>query len=132
MKKVRSRALTFNGGDASRRLIPHQKRLVFTAKSIRVMDSYRWPGNVRELENRIQRAAIMADNGRITPEDLEISNSADYKGHGLGKARQELERRMIEAALARSKGNLTQAAAELEISRPTLYELIDRLAIPRQ
>jgi two-component system NtrC family response regulator len=114
-----------------RQVIP-QKRLVLTAKSIKVMDSYRWPGNVRELENRIQRAAIMAENGRITPEDLEISSSAESKGHGLGKARQELERRMIEAALARNKGNLTQTAAELEISRPTLYELIDRLAIPRQ
>jgi len=111
---------------------PQQKRFVFTAKSIKAMNSYKWPGNVRELENRIQRAAIMAENGRITPEDLEISRSAESKGHGLGKARQELERRMIEAALARNKGNLTQAAAELEISRPTLYELIDRLAIPRQ
>jgi len=115
-----------------RQAAPQQKHLTFTAKSIKAMNSYRWPGNVRELENRIQRAAIMAEKGRITPEDLEISFAAGYQGHGLGKARQELERRMIAAALARNKGNLTQAAAELEISRPTLYELIDRLAIPRQ
>ncbi len=115
-----------------RQTSPKQKPHVLTPKSLKVMDSYRWPGNVRELENRIQRAAIMAENGRITPEDLEISRSAEHNGHGLGKARQELERRMIEAALTRNKGNLTQAAAELEISRPTLYELIDRLAIPRQ
>src|SRR5205085_922624 len=71
---------------------PRQK-LNFTAKSIKIMDSHRWPGNVRELENRIQRAAIMAENGRITPEDLEICRNPDQKGQGLGKARQELERR---------------------------------------
>jgi two-component system NtrC family response regulator len=115
-----------------RHAAPQQKHLVFTPKSVKVMDSYRWPGNVRELENRIQRAAIMAENGRITPEDLEISRNGESNGQGLGRARQELERRMIAAALARNKGNLTQTAAELEISRPTLYELIDRLAIPRQ
>src|ERR1051326_6037303 len=110
--------------------VPHQKSLLLTAKAIKAMDSYRWPGNVRELENRIQRAAIMAENGRITAEDLEISRG-EHKGQGLEKARRELERRMIEASLARNKGNLTQVAIELEISRPTLYELIARLAIPR-
>ena len=114
-----------------KQVVPRQKPLVFTARSIKAMDSYRWPGNVRELENRIQRAAIMAENGKIAPEDLEIFQGTQDKGHGLGKARQELERRMVQAALARNKGNVTQAAAELEISRPTLYELIERLAIPR-
>jgi two-component system NtrC family response regulator len=39
---------------------------------------------------------------------------------------------MVEAALARNKGNLTRAAADLEISRPSLYELIDKLGIPRR
>jgi two-component system NtrC family response regulator len=74
----------------------------------------------------------MAENGRITPKDLGISQYSDYEGQGLEKARQAVEKQMVEAALARSKGNLTRAAAELEISRPSLYELIDKLGIPRR
>jgi two-component system NtrC family response regulator len=109
-----------------------QKMLVFTPKAIQAMESHRWPGNVRELENRIQRAAIMAENGRITPKDLEIRQYSDHGGQGLGKAREAMERQMIQAALARNKGNLTRAAAELEISRPSLYELIEKLGISRR
>jgi len=115
-----------------RQSVAQQKTLVFTPKTVQAIESYRWPGNVRELENRIQRAAIMAENGKITPRDMELSELVPYEGQGLEKARQDVERRMIEAALARNKGNLTRAAAELEISRPSLYELIDKLGIARR
>jgi two-component system NtrC family response regulator len=50
----------------------------------------------------------------------------------LETAREAVERQMVEAALARNKGNLTRAAAELEISRPSLYDLIDKLGIARR
>jgi two-component system NtrC family response regulator len=111
----------------------HQKSLVFTPKALQVVESHGWPGNVRELENRIQRAAIMAENGRITHQDLGLSSaSTEYMGQSLGKAREAVERQMIEAALARNKGNLSRAAIELEISRPSLYELIQKLGITRR
>jgi len=116
-----------------RQSVKQQKNLVFTPKCLQVMESHGWPGNVRELENRIQRAAIMAENGRITPQDLGLSSSsAEYIGQSLGKAREAVERQMIEAALARNKGNLSRAAVELEISRPSLYELIEKLGITRR
>jgi two-component system NtrC family response regulator len=109
-----------------------QQKLILTPQAIQAVESYKWPGNVRELENRVRRAAIMAENGRITPADLELPEVGDFGGHGLGRARQELERKMIEAALARNNGNLTRAAQDLEISRPSLYELIDKLGIERR
>jgi two-component system, NtrC family, response regulator len=115
-----------------RQAAAQKKNLIFTPKAVKVMETHSWPGNVRELENRIQRAAIMAENGRITPKDLGISQYSDFEGQGLGRARQAIEKQMIEAALVRNKGNLTRAAAELEISRPSLYELIDKLGIPRR
>jgi two-component system NtrC family response regulator len=110
----------------------HDKPLIFTPKAIRAMETHGWAGNVRELENRIQRAAIMAEGGKITPKDLGISQYSQFEGQGLEQARQAVERQMVEAALTRNKGNLTRAAAELEISRPSLYELIDKLGIPRR
>ena len=116
-----------------RQSVKQQKNLVFTPKAIQVMESHGWPGNVRELENRIQRAAIMAENGRITPQDLGLNSaSTEFMGQSLGKARESVERQMIEAALARNKGNLSRAAVELEISRPSLYELIQKLGITRR
>jgi two-component system NtrC family response regulator len=110
-----------------------QKKLVLTAKSIKVIESHGWPGNVRELENRIQRAAIMAENGRVTPEDLGLTSVyTEFGGQGLFDAREALDRQMIEAALAKTRGNLTRAAVELAISRPTLYELMEKLGMSRK
>src|SRR6185436_15541827 len=87
-----------------RQSVVQGKALIFTPKALKAMDAHGWPGNVRELENRIQRASIMAESGRITPKDLGISQYSEYEGQGLGKARQAVERQMIEAALARNKG----------------------------
>jgi two-component system NtrC family response regulator len=109
------------------------KSLSFTPQSIHVLEAHGWPGNVRELENRIQRAAIMAENGRITPKDLGLSStSTKYIGQSLSQAREAVERQMIEAALALNKGNISRTARKLEISRPSLYELIQKLGISRR
>jgi len=96
------------------------KKLIFTPKAVAALEAHSWSGNIRELENRIQRAAIMAENGRITPKDLAISQYAGYEGQGLNKARQAVEREMVEAALARNKGNLTRAAADWKSADPPL------------
>ena len=109
-----------------------QKKLVLTSKSIKVIESHSWPGNVRELENRIQRAAIMAENGKVTPEDLGLTSVYTEYGQGLFDAREALDRQMIEAALLKTRGNLTRAAMELAISRPTLYELMEKLGMSRK
>ncbi|MBM4351784.1 MAG: PEP-CTERM-box response regulator transcription factor, partial [Deltaproteobacteria bacterium] len=99
----------------------------FTPHAIRAIETYGWPGNIRELENRIKRAVIMAENSKITPQDLELDSIyTKYQGKGLKEAREELEKEFIQKALAENKGNITQAAGELGISRPTLYELMEK------
>jgi two-component system NtrC family response regulator len=116
-----------------RQAAAQQKKLIFTPKAMKALDTHGWPGNVRELENRIQRAAIMAENGRVTPEDLALTTPyTAFEGQTLSKAREALERQLIEAALTKTKGNLTRAAAELAISRPTLYELMEKLRMARK
>jgi two-component system NtrC family response regulator len=50
----------------------------------------------------------------------------------LRQARERVEREMIEQALKRNYGKITSAAAELGISRPTLYELMEKLGIPKE
>ncbi|HYK87919.1 MAG TPA: PEP-CTERM-box response regulator transcription factor [Acidobacteriota bacterium] len=115
------------------RLTSEQKRpFGFDRRAIAAMEMHRWAGNVREMENKLRRAVIMADGNQITAADLELEGErAPCEGMGLTTAREAVERDLIERALARNKGNLTRCAQELKISRPTLYELIERLGIVR-
>jgi two-component system NtrC family response regulator len=102
----------------------------FTQQAIRALESHAWPGNIRELENRIKRAVIMAEGSKITPKDLElVSPFEKYEGKGLKEAREALERDLIERSLSKHKGSITQAATELGISRPNLYDLMEKLGI---
>jgi two-component system NtrC family response regulator len=105
----------------------------FTNQAIRAVESYSWPGNVRELENRIKRAVIMAEGGKITPSDLELgAHHARDEYMNLKEAREALEKEMILKALAKNKDNVTRAAEALGISRPTLYELMEKLGVERK
>jgi two-component system NtrC family response regulator len=120
--------------------------LAFTPQAIQAILHHPWSGNVRELQNRIQRAVIMADGRRITEDDLEIdasatggtngeSHSAGTNGsgaQGLKEAREQLEREMIAEAMERNEGNISAAAKELGISRPTFYELMSKLGLSKE
>lgn len=102
-------------------------------RALAALESYHWPGNVRELENRIRRAVIMTEGKQITDQDLDlVSVNGSGAGKGLKEAREALERDMIQQAMARHKGNMTKVAEELKISRPTLYDLAEKLGISEQ
>ena len=105
----------------------------FTKQAIRAIENYSWPGNVRELENRIKRAVIMSEGSKITPADLELGflHSKD-EDLNLKEARETIEKEMILKALARNKDNISRAAENLGISRPTLYELMEKLEIQKK
>ena len=79
------------------------------------------------------RERIISQVGeRISPADLELGGEfSQYDGRGLKEARSEVKREMVLKALERQKGNLTWVASELGISRPTLYELMDKHSIKR-
>ncbi len=111
-----------------------RKRLTgFTKQAQIALKTYSWPGNIRELENRIRRAVIMAERPTLSPADLELSSRyAEPKSHKLLEAREFLEKEMIIQALRRHKGNLTRVSAELSISRPTLYERMQKLGMQRK
>jgi two-component system NtrC family response regulator len=89
-----------------------------------------WPGNVRELEHRVKRGVIMADGNLVTAQDLELEPQIDASpARSLRDVRDEAERRHVQAVLHRCGGNVSQAAAELAVSRPTLHELIRKYAL---
>jgi two-component system NtrC family response regulator len=104
----------------------------FSARALQSMESNSWPGNVREMENRVKRAVIMAEGKLVSPVDLELDSPSMVKdGTTLKEAREALERDMVKRALARSKGNISRAAGILDVSRPTFYELMEKLGIKK-
>jgi two-component system NtrC family response regulator len=106
--------------------------VTFSASAIRAIDAHAWPGNVRELENRVKRAVIMAEGKRINAADLELeSPTAAPLSLNLKEARESAERDVVERALRKHAGKIAPASTELGISRPTLYELMEKLGIAR-
>ena len=114
--------------------IEHAKPgLTFAPDALRALSLHRWPGNVRELQNRVRRAVIMADGKRVTARDLELTDALSaLPPQTLKEARESVEREMVQDALRRHRGKITAAALELGISRPTLYELMEKLGIGRE
>jgi two-component system NtrC family response regulator len=107
--------------------------LTFEAEAVKAMNRYAWPGNVRELENCVRRAAIMAEGKRVTAKDLNLDNTvAGANVTTLKEAREAVERQLLQAALKKYGGKIAPAAAELGLSRPTIYELMEKLGITRE
>ena len=108
-------------------------KLTFAPDALRALHLHRWPGNVRELQNRVQRAIILTDGKRVTASDLELDDVlTGIPPTTLKEARETVEREVVQEALRRHRGHITAAAAELGISRPTLYELMEKLGIGRE
>jgi len=104
--------------------------LSFTQDALRAVEAYPWPGNVREMENYVKRAVIMTDGSQIGAEDLGLSAPAgEPEPINLREVRDAAERNAIIKALSRVDGNILAAAELLGVSRPTLYDLVDRLGL---
>ncbi|NBC32148.1 MAG: PEP-CTERM-box response regulator transcription factor [Alphaproteobacteria bacterium] len=109
-----------------------QKRQLkgFSTEALAAMAAYSWPGNVRELENRVKRAVILADDRRIGPADLDLEEgTAEPQPMTLKEAREQADIRAIQQALTLARGNLTQTAKYLGVSRPTIYDLLRQYGI---
>lgn len=106
--------------------------LTFAPDALRALRQHPWPGNIREMQNRVRRAVIMCNGKRITAPDLELDPAAPgHAGMTLKAAREALEREMLLRALKTHAGRITAAANELGISRPTFYELMEKLGIQK-
>jgi two-component system NtrC family response regulator len=115
-----------------RRFAEQQKRprLAFGLDALQALGAYAWPGNVRELENRVKTAVIMSDGPWITAADLSLSPGQESGSFlNLREVRARAEQLAVRQALGVAEGNISRAADLLGITRPTLYDLIDKLGI---
>jgi len=95
-------------------------------ETLKVLTSYHWPGNIRELQHVIERAVILNDSDALQPDEMIFRSSveAEDDGDGPDHSLNEVERRHIEAVIAKYHGNVTEAAKELGVTRTTLYRRI--------
>jgi two-component system NtrC family response regulator len=105
----------------------------FLPAAMVAMSGYAWPGNVRELQNRIRRALGTMVGRTVSAADLGLdemnSGNLENRLKTLKQARDEAEIKAIRQALALSGNNISQAAQFLEVSRPTLHDLLKKHGI---
>jgi two-component system NtrC family response regulator len=105
----------------------------FTPQAVEALTAHSWPGNVRELENRIKRAVVMAEGKYVTPMNLELKDPflSEEETFTLRASRDSREKDLVRLALEKADGNVSRAATELGISRPTLYQLLARYGLKK-
>jgi len=102
----------------------------FSDEAVAAIESYPWRGNARELENRVKRAVIMAEGSVIMVDDLELeSSSEEAMPLNLREVREQAEMQAIRRALILSDQKVAHAADLLGVSRPTLYDLIEKYGL---
>ena len=109
-------------------------------KAIEILKKYDWPGNVRELQNIIEKTMNYAAGATIRDSELTfnigsqtptIDKLKDYESP-IETAKRSAERELILETLGKVNGNKSQAAKLLKISRPLLYQKMDRLGIKEE
>lgn len=96
--------------------------------AVNAIETYDWPGNVREMENKIKRSVILCEGKQVTPDDLGLSTNEQTQVN-LRQVRQEAEKNAILNALALTDNNISAAAKQLGVTRPTLYDLMKKYHI---
>lgn len=90
---------------------------------------YSWPGNVRELDHTIERAVLLADGTEIRVSDLALAAPTDSAGRLDQMTLEEVEKVLVQKALARAGGNVTEAAKALGLSRSAMYRRLERYGL---
>jgi two-component system NtrC family response regulator len=106
-----------------------REKLILRDDALDAIAHHTWPGNVRELENAIKRAVIMADGESITADDLGLEAPEDVQMFNLRQVRDDAEKQAVLKVMARCDGNIVKAAELLGVSRPTLYDLLNRFGL---
>ena len=98
----------------------------FTPDAMEVLLRHSWPGNVRELDHAIERAMLMAEGGRVQPRDFGLDGGGGAAAALDQMSLEDVERVLIQKALTRAAGNVSEAANALGLSRSALYRRLKR------
>ncbi len=97
--------------------------------AIQLLLDYRWPGNIRELDHTVERAMLLAEGNSLSSADLSLSVKVAAGDRLDEMTLEEVERVLIQKALARHEGNVSEAAKVLGLSRSALYRRLQRYGL---
>ena len=108
----------------------HKPYVSLTPETQKRVLEYPWPGNVRELQHTLEKAVIMSDGPCLLPEDLFFkSSSPSIPISSSIQTLEDMEKDMIKKAIARHEGNISAIAAQLGITRQTLYNKMKKFGL---
>ena len=108
----------------------YRKQLgAFDPSAMQVLLDHPWPGNIRELDHAIERAVLLAQGELVRAADLGLRTSASVAPRLEDLTLEEVEKLLIQKALGRYDGNVSQAAKALGLSRSALYRRISSYGI---
>lgn len=97
-------------------------------ESLKKLENYSWPGNIRELQHSIERSIILCEGMSIRPSDISLGfpNKQDINDEPDTFNLEEIEKNIIRKALLKFEGNISKAAAELGLTRTSLYRRMEK------
>ncbi len=99
----------------------------FSEDAIRAIQLHRWPGNIRELDNRVKKALVFCEGGKVTATDLELGAiQPDGKVENLTDAKETFARGYVKTVLDLNGGNRAQTAKDLGVDVRTIYRYLER------
>lgn len=111
--------------------------VTFTKEGLRKLQEYEWPGNIRELQNVVERSIILRSGPEIAASDILLSGnekqgpSVGFQLPAEGISLEQVEKSLIQQALALASGNCSQAARLLQIPRHVLIYRLEKFNISR-
>ncbi len=105
--------------------------LCFHPGALRKLDGHHWPGNVRELRHTIERAVILSEGSQLTPSDFLLTKDITASIHSNDESLnlEEMEKRLIQKAIQKHRGNISRAAEELGLTRAALYRRLEKFGV---
>lgn len=112
----------------------HKPDLEVSPMAMQKLEDYHWPGNIRELRHLVERAVIMCDQDMISHEDIILKTPSQEQGESTTTipthlTLEEAEEQMIRLAMKKNQGNISKAAAELGLTRTSLYRRLEKYGI---
>ena len=101
----------------------------FDPAALKALEDYSWPGNVRELDHTVERAVLMAGDDTVRADDLGFTGRSDGVVRIEDMSLEDVERFLVQKAMSRYDGNVTDAARALGLSRSALYRRIEKYGL---
>jgi len=112
--------------------IKYRKKIKgISSSALKKLRLYNWPGNVRELQHAVERAVILSESNLLQPDDFMLNRTECISDEGSLSTFniEDMERNIIQKALRKSDGNISQAAREVGLTRASLYRRLEKYGL---